>query len=196
MSNASPEVAQVQSDLLDGIKSNARLAVISGIIMLICGIVAVFSPFVAGLSVTVIVGAMLLVSGASQCILAFQAGAFSKGLLIFIMGALTAVAGGYMVGQPVSGLAAITIFLAAYFIVTGIFELLGAFQIRGADGWGWMLFNGIITLALGVMIWRQFPVSGAWAIGTLFGIKMVFGGLALFQIGRGVSGAAQEAQAT
>ena len=196
MSNASSEVAQVKSDLLDGIKSNARLAVITGIVMLICGLIAVFSPFVAGLSVTVIVGAMLLVSGASQCILAFQAGAFSKGLLIFIMGALTAVAGGYMVGQPVSGLAAITIFLAAYFVVTGVFELLGAFQIRGADGWGWMLFNGIITLALGVMIWRQFPVSGAWAIGTLFGIKMVFGGLALFQIGRGVSGAAQEAQAT
>jgi len=195
MSNASSEVAQVESDLLDGIRSNARLATISGIVMLICGIVAVFSPFVAGLSVTVIVGAMLLVSGASQCLLAFQAGAFSKGLLIFIIGAFTAIAGGYMIGQPVSGLAAITIFLAAYFIVTGVFELIGAFQIRGADGWGWMLFNGIITLALGAMIWRQFPVSGAWAVGTLFGIKMVFGGLALFQIGRGVSGAAQEAQA-
>ena len=196
MSDASPEVAQVQSDLLDGIKSNARLAVITGIVMLICGLIAVFSPFVAGLSVTVIVGAMLLVSGASQCILAFQAGAFGKGLLIFIMGALTAIAGGYMIGQLVSGLAAITIFLAAYFVVTGIFELIGAFQVRGADGWSWMLFNGIITLALGVMIWRQFPVSGAWAVGTLFGIKMVFGGLALFQIGRGVSGVAQEAQAT
>jgi len=195
MSDASSEVAQVKSGLLDGIKSNARLAVITGIVMLICGLIAVFSPFVAGLSVTVIVGAMLLVSGASQCLLAFQAGAFGKGLLIFILGALTAVAGGYMVGQPVSGLAAITIFLAAYFIITGIFELIGTFQIRGADGWGWMLFNGIITLALGVMIWRQFPVSGAWAVGTLFGIKMVFGGLALFQVGRGVGGAAQKAQA-
>jgi uncharacterized membrane protein HdeD (DUF308 family) len=190
------EAAQVKSALLDGIKSNARLAVITGIVMLICGIVAVFSPFVAGLSVTVVVGAMLLVSGAAQCLLAFQAGAFGKGLLIFIMGALTAVAGGYMVGQPVSGLAAITIFLAAYFIVTGIFELISTFQIHGADGWVWMLFNGIITLALGVMIWRQFPVSGAWAVGTLFGIKMVFGGLALFRIGRGVSDAAQDAQAT
>jgi uncharacterized membrane protein HdeD (DUF308 family) len=196
MSEASSEATQVKSALLDGIRSNARLAVITGIIMLVCGFVAVVSPFIAGLSVTIIVGAMLLVSGASQCLLAFQAGAFSQGLLIFIMGALTAVVGGYMIGQPVSGLAAITIFLAAYFIVTGIFELIGALQIRGADGWGWMLFNGIITLALGVMIWRQFPVSGAWAIGTLFGIKMVFGGLALFQIGRGVSGAAQDAQAT
>jgi uncharacterized membrane protein HdeD (DUF308 family) len=196
MSDASSKAAQVTSGLLDGIKSNARLASITGIIMLICGIVAVFSPFVAGLSVTVVVGAMLLVSGISQCFLAFQAGAFGQGLLIFIMGALTTVAGGYMVGQPVSGLAAITLFLAAYFIVTGIFELIGTFQIRGADGWVWMLFNGIITLALGVMIWRQFPVSGAWAVGTLFGIKMVFGGLALFRIGRGVRDAAQDAQAT
>ena len=196
MSEASSEVAQVKSDLLDGIKSNARLAVITGIIMLVCGILAVFSPFIAGLSVAVTVGALLLVSGVSECFLAFQAGAFGKGLLIFIMGALTAVIGGYLIQQPVSALAAITMFLAAYFVVTGIFELIGALQIRGADGWGWMLFNAIITFALGVMIWRQFPVSGTWAVGTLFGIKMVFGGLALFQIGRGVKGVVQEAQPT
>lgn len=195
MSEVSSEVAQIKSGLLDGIKSNARLAVITGIIMLVCGILAIISPFIAGLSVTVMVGALLLVSGISQCFLAFQAGAFGKGLLIFIMGALTVVAGGYLIGQPVSGLAAITIFLAAYFVVTGIFELIGAFQIRGADGWGWMLFNAIITLVLGVMIWRQFPMSGVWAVGTLFGVKMIFSGWALFLIGRGVRGAAKEAQA-
>jgi uncharacterized membrane protein HdeD (DUF308 family) len=195
MSEASSEVAQIKSGLLDGIKSNARLAVITGIIMLVCGILSIVSPFIAGLSVTVVVGALLLISGISQCFLAFQAGAFGKGLLIFIMGALTVVAGGYLIGQPVSGLAAITIFLAAYFVVTGIFELIGAFQIRGADGWGWMLFNAIITLVLGVMIWRQFPVSGIWAVGTLFGVKMIFSGWALFLIGRGVRGKAKEAQA-
>jgi uncharacterized membrane protein HdeD (DUF308 family) len=193
MSEASSEAAQVKSALLDGIRSNARLAVITGIIMLVCGFIAVVSPFIAGLSVTIIVGAMLLVSGASQCLLAFQAGAFSQGLLIFIMGALTAFAGGYMVGQPVSGLAAVTIFLAAYFVVTGIFELTGAFQIRGADGWGWMLFNAVVTIALGGMIWMQFPVSGEWAVGTLFGIKLIFGGWALFAIGRTVKTAAQAA---
>jgi uncharacterized membrane protein HdeD (DUF308 family) len=57
-----------------------------------------------------------------------------------------------------------------------------------------MLFNGVITLALGGMIWQQFPLSDTWAVGTLFGIKLVFGGLALFQVGRGVRGAAKEAQ--
>ncbi len=187
------EQTDIPSGLLDGIKKNARLAVIVGILMLVCGILAIGSPLVAGMSVTVIVGVMLLVGGVAQCFLAFQAGAFGEGLLIFIMGALTAVAGFYLFNQPLAGLASITIFLAAYFVVTGISELISAFQIRPADGWSLMLFNGIVTLLLGVMIWRQFPLSGAWAVGVLFGIKLVLGGWSLIFIGRAVRIAAEDA---
>jgi len=189
------EHAEIQSGLLDGIKKNARLAVIVGILMLVCGILAIGSPLVAGVYVTVFVGVMLLVGGISQCFLAFQAGAFGKGLLIFIMGALTAVAGYYVFSQPLAGLATITLFLAAYFLVAGISELIGAFQIRPAEGWGVMLFNGIVTLLLGIMIWKQFPLSGAWAVGVLFGIKLVVGGGSLVIIGRTVRSAAKEAVA-
>ena len=187
------EHTEIPSGLLDGIKKNARLAVIVGILMLVCGILAIGSPLVAGLSVTVIVGVMLLIGGIGQCFLAFQAGAFGEGLLIFIMGALTAGAGFYLFNQPLAGLASITVFLAAYFVVVGISELIGAFQIRPAEGWGMMLFNGIVTLLLGIMIWRQFPLSGAWAVGILFGIKLVVGGGSLIIIGRTVRGAANDA---
>jgi len=183
----------VASGLLDGIKKNARLAVIVGILMLICGILAIGSPMVAGMSVTVVVGVMLMIGGISECFLAFQAGAFGKGLLIFIMGALTAVAGFFLFNQPLAGLASITLLLAAYFVVTGISELIGAFQIKPAEGWGVMLFSGILTLLLGIMIWKQFPVSGAWAVGVLFGIKLVVSGWTLIFLGRGVKGAAKEA---
>jgi uncharacterized membrane protein HdeD (DUF308 family) len=183
------------SALLDGIKQNARLAVIVGIVMLICGFLAIGSPMMAGMSVTIFVGVMLLVGGISQCFLAFQAGAFGRGLLIFVMGALTAVAGFYLFNQPLAGLASITLFLAIYFVVTGIAELIGALQIRPAAGWGLMLVNGIVTLLLGMMIWKQYPVSGAWAVGVLFGIKLIFAGWTLIFIGRSVRGAAKEAAA-
>lgn len=182
-----------QSDFLDGIKTNTRLAVIVGIIMLVCGFLAIGSPLAAGLSVTIFVGVMLIMGGIAQCFLAFQAGAFGKGLLIFIMGVVMAVAGFYLLNQPIAGLASITIFLAAYFVITGIVELVSAFQIRPAEGWGLMLFNGIVTLLLGIMIWRQFPLSGAWAVGILFGVKMILSGWSLIFIGRGVSGVAKEA---
>ena len=185
----------IASGLLEGIKKNARLAVIIGIIMLVCGFLAIGSPLAAGLSVTIFVGAMLIVGGISQCFLAFQAGAFGKGLLIFVVGALTAVAGFYLFNQPLAGLASITIFLAVYFVVTGIFELVSAFQIRPAEGWGLMLFNGIVTLLLGIMIWRQFPLSGAWAVGVLFGIKLILSGWSLIFIGRSVRGVAKDVAA-
>jgi len=189
------ENTQNNSGLLEAIKSNARLAVIVGILMLICGFLAIGSPLVAGMSVTVVVGIMLIIGGISECFLAFKAGAFGKGLLIFVMGALTVVAGFYLFNQPVAGLAAITLFLAAYFVVTGISELIGAFQIRPAEGWGVMLFSGVITLLLGIMIWRQFPVSGAWAVGVLFGVKLIVSGWALIFIGRTVRGAVKDAAA-
>jgi uncharacterized membrane protein HdeD (DUF308 family) len=38
------------------------------------------------------------------------------------------------------------------------------------SGWSWSLFSGVVSLALAIMIWRQFPVSGVWAVGTLAGI--------------------------
>jgi len=189
------ENAAVTSGLLDGIKKNARLAVIMGIIMVICGILAIGSPFAAGLSVTMFVGIMLAIGGIAQCILAFGAGAFGRGSLIFVVGALTAAVGFYLLNQPLAGLAAIALFLAAYFVVTGIFELISAFQIRPADGWGVMLFNGIVTLLLGIMIWSDFPVSGAWAIGILFGVKLLMSGWSLIFIGRSVRVAAKTAAA-
>ncbi len=187
------ENTAVTSGLLDGIKKNARIAVIMGIIMVICGFLAVGSPLAAGVYVTIFVGIMLAIGGIAQCFLAFKAGAFGKGLLIFAVGALTAAVGFYLFNQPLEGLASITLLLAVYFIVTGIFELVGAFQIRPAEGWGMMLFNGIVTLLLGIMIWSQFPLSGAWAVGILFGVKLLLSGASLIVIGRSVRGAAKAA---
>ena len=33
------------------------------------------------------------------------------------------------------------------------------------------------------MLWRQFPLSGAWAVGTLVGVRLIVSGFALFSIG-------------
>ena len=180
--------------LVDGIKKNARLTVIIGVVTLIAGLLAITSPLVAGVSITILVGAMLAISGVSQCFLAFKAGAFGRGLMVFVVGVLMTIAGVYMMNQPVAGLATLTIILMSYLLATGALEIIVAFQLKPADGWGLQLFNGIVTLLLGIMLWRQFPLSGAWAIGVLFGIKMIFSGWAFVFIGRSVKKMAKESQ--
>ena len=101
---------------------------------------------------------------------------------MFLLGVLSIVVGGYMVSRPGMALATLTLVLAVYFAVDGVFQVIWAFRLRPIKGWGWSLFSGVVSLALGVMIWRQFPVSGMWAVGTLAGIHMVFGGSSVASI--------------
>lgn len=170
--------------ILDGIRDNASFAVTAGIVLVILGFLALASPLAAGLSITAIVGILLAIGGISQCVLAFRAGAFGRGLWIFAVGFLMAITGIYMFTQPVAGLAALTMILVAYLFAAGICELIIAFQIRPEAGWGLSLVSAIVTLLLAIMLWRQFPVSGIWAIGILFGIKMMFSGWSLIYIGK------------
>ena len=170
--------------ILDGIRDNASFAVTAGIILVILGFLALASSLAAGLSITAIVGIFLAIGGISQCVLAFRAGAFGRGLWIFAVGLLMAITGIYMFTQPVAGLAALTMILVAYLFAAGICELIIAFQIRPEAGWGLSLVSAIVTLLLAIMLWRQFPVSGIWAIGILFGIKMMFSGWSLIYIGK------------
>ena len=170
--------------ILDGIRDNASFAVTAGIILVIMGVLAVASPLAAGLSITAIVGILLAIGGISQCIFAFKAGAFGRGLWIFAVGLLMAIAGIHMFTQPVAGLAALTLILVAYLFAAGICELIIALQIRPEAGWGLSLVSAIVTLLLAMMLWRQFPVSGIWAIGILFGFKMIFSGRSLIYIRR------------
>ena len=102
------------------------------------------------------------------------------------MGLLTVLLGGYMIGNTGVALATVTLFLAAWFVVVGICEIIWSLRLRPLPGWGTTVFSGVISLLLGLMIWRQFPVSGAWAIGVLAGIKLIFSGWWLIIIGRGV----------
>ena len=190
----SEQAESPDAGLVDGIKKNAGLTVVIGIITVIAGLLAISSPLVAGVSITILVGAMLAISGVSQCFLAFKAGAFGRGLMVFVVGVLMTIAGVYMMNQPVAGLATLTIILMSYLLATGVLEIIVAVQLKPADGWGLQLFNGIVTLLLVIMLWRQFPLSGAWAIGVLFGIKMIFSGWAFVFIGRSVKKMAKETQ--
>jgi uncharacterized membrane protein HdeD (DUF308 family) len=186
------EISTIGKAFLDGIKESAGAAIAVGVLLVIAGLLAMGSPLVAGLSVSVVVGVMLLIAGVGQLVLAFKAGLFGNGLLSSIVGIVTVVVGLLMIIRPDAVLALLSIFLVVYFLMTGIIEILMAFQIKPAKGWGWTLFSGIVAVLFGFMIWGQYPVSGAWAIGMLVGLRMLFSGWTLIMIGLGVRGVVKE----
>jgi uncharacterized membrane protein HdeD (DUF308 family) len=66
--------------------------------------------------------------------------------------------------------------LAIFFVAESLVDLVAYFRNRSTTGSGWILFDGIVTLILGVMVWRQWPSSSLWVIGTLVGISMILTG--------------------
>ncbi len=88
-----------------------------------------------------------------------------------------------MLASPMFAAGLLTIVLVAYLLIDGIFEVIGALQIKPAEGWGWMLLGGSVSLILDIMLWGQFPLAGMWAIGVLLSIKLALTGVIMITVG-------------
>ena len=73
--------------------------------------------------------------------------------------------------------------MSAWFVASGIIESIAALTARDVKGWGWILFSGVVSVLLGLMLWSQFPLSGVWAIGLLVGIRLLTAGWLLVVLG-------------
>mmetsp|Transcript_3939 Transcript_3939/g.2325 ORF Transcript_3939/g.2325 Transcript_3939/m.2325 type:complete len:189 (-) Transcript_3939:57-623(-) len=159
-----------------------KVGKVYGFVTIFFGLLAIGSPLITGLAVSMLVGIVIILAGITQTAYAFHAGSFGKGFMRLLFGGITTVFGVSMVVAPMAGLASLTIILIFYFLIDGIVTIMAGFQLQPTRGWGWMVFSGVITLLLSLMIWRQWPVSGAWAIGILVGVRMLFAGLSMITI--------------
>jgi uncharacterized membrane protein HdeD (DUF308 family) len=146
------------------------------ILLILAGFAAILLPPIMGLGVTLFLGWLLILSGVTHLVFAWKAHSAGAVLWEILVGLVYLFAGGYLILHPLAGLLSLTLILAVYLFVEGIFEIILAFQVV-RSGKAWMILDGVITLILAFMIWRTWPVSTVWAIGTLVGISMLFSGI-------------------
>jgi len=163
--------------LTAGVQRATTWSVALSVLMIVAGVLAIMLPMMAGIAVTAIVGWLLIFSGALHLAFAWRGGHASAVVWELLLGVAYGVIGFYVLANPVAGLASLTIAVAIYLFVEGVLEFILSFQLRPAPGAGWLLVDGIITLVLAVMIWRTWPSSTAWVVGTLVGISMLFSGI-------------------
>jgi uncharacterized membrane protein HdeD (DUF308 family) len=148
------------------------------VLMLVAGTLAIVMPPVAGIAVLVIVAWLLMFSGAAHLVFAWHTRTTGGMIWELLLGILYIFVGIYALLHPAAGLASLTLFLAAYLFVEGVLEFVLSFRLRPMPGSSWLLFDGIITLILAILIWRSWPSSTEWVIGTLVGVSMIFSGAA------------------
>ena len=148
-----------------------------GILLIALGVLAAIAQPLFTLATVVFFGWLLIVSGVAQCIEAFWVRAWRGFFLHLLGGILELIVGVLMVGAPVRAAAVLTLLLAAYLMVGGLFRLIAAFSLNFV-GSGWVAFGGFVSFLLGLMVWSEWPESSVWFIGLCVGVDLMLHGAA------------------
>jgi uncharacterized membrane protein HdeD (DUF308 family) len=159
------------------VRQASTRSILWGVALIVLGMVAVASPFLAAVVVNTVIAWLIVVAGVVHLMLAFHAFRAGSMLWRLLVGLAYVFFGGYLIVHPGLGVASLTLVLASLFLVEGVLEVVLFFQMRSMRGSSWLLVDGIITLLLGGMIYVQWPSSSAWAIGTLVGVSMIVSGV-------------------
>jgi len=146
------------------------------VLLIVAGVLAIIVPQASGIAVTILVSWLLVFCGGVHLAYAWQTrhgGGLWWGILL---GVIYLLAGGYILLHPLAGLASLTLVLAVCLLLESILEFILAYQLRPLTGSAWLVFDGVITLILAVMIGWTWPSSSMWVLGTLVGISMLFSG--------------------
>jgi uncharacterized membrane protein HdeD (DUF308 family) len=147
---------------------------IRGILLIIIGVLAFFSP----LTWVIFVGVYMLIDGLSLLIAGFsdQPAGQSRWPLL-IVGILGLIAGLLILWNPELGGITLTYVIAAWAIIVGILEIIQAIRLREEiDNEWWLILTGILAIIFGILVFSN-VLAGAVTIAWIFGIFAILAGI-------------------
>ncbi len=146
-----------------------------GVTMLVAGMVALICTVTTTLVTVFFLGWVLLISGGVQLVEVFGVRSWSGFFVHLLTGILQIVVGLLLITSPGENAVTITLIFAIFLLVGGLFRMIAGFRLPVVGGV--VALSGAVSFILGMMIWRQWPSSGLWFIGTFVGIDLIFHGI-------------------
>jgi uncharacterized membrane protein HdeD (DUF308 family) len=157
--------------------------IVIGVILLCLGLLALVYQFFATVFSVYYIAMLLIFAGITQVIHSFQIKGLGQTALWAVMGVLYIVTGIVSIYNPIIASSALTLMIAILLLVSGTIQIMGALHNRNIPQWGWLLFSGIITFILGLLIVTEWPSNSLWVLGLFLGIDLTFQGWAYISIG-------------
>jgi uncharacterized membrane protein HdeD (DUF308 family) len=161
-----------------------RWSMMWGVIMFACGLLAITLAMTAPIGIIIVLGWLILLSAVAHLIFVFHSHSIGGIIWKLLLAVFYGSTGFYMVTHPLLSVATVTDVLTIFLFCEGVVEIAFYSHIRHATHAVWVLFDGIVTLILGCLIWAQWPSNLASVLGTLIGISLIFSGISRFMLSR------------
>ncbi len=174
MSTTDPSI---DGEIKQEIKKATGWSVALGILMVILGIMAIAVPLATSVAVAFWIAWVLIGCGVIELAYAIQSRSEGGIFWKLLVGVAYLVAGIYLLVFPLKAAVALALMLSIFLVIQGVFEVIMAFQVRPLPNWGWVLFSGVLSLLLGVLLWSGWPENSFMLIGLLVGISLISSGI-------------------
>jgi len=153
----------------------------TGVLLLVLGAAGIFLPGLVSLGTAFFIAGLLIIGGIIWSIHTYKYNAGS--VMDWIKPALLFIIGSLILFYPLTGVAAVGLLLAVYLFLDAFGSFALAQLIHPVSGWGWMVFNGIVSLLLALLFLIGWPATSMWLVGLYISISLIFDGGALIAIG-------------
>jgi len=168
------------------LRRTRRWLTVAGGLSLLGGIVAIVLPNIASIATAIFVGWLLVFASALYVADAFSTRDGRRIALRLLLAALSFAAGLYLLVAPLDGAFTLTVVLSMWFLAVGVVRIATGIADHNVPGSGMLVLDGVLSLVLGLLIALQLPESATWAIGLLVGIDLLFTGVLLLSLARGL----------
>jgi uncharacterized membrane protein HdeD (DUF308 family) len=152
---------------------------IKGLLLIGAGVVIFAKPQDGYAGLSVLISVVIIAIGFSQIFFSVA----NKAVLnvwgwTLVSGILDVVIGAYLFSYPVITMVTLP-FILGFWLIFKSFHLMGAsfdLKILHVDGWGWLLFGGIVVAVLGFVV-LYYPAAGAISIVAFTGSAFIVAGI-------------------
>lgn len=173
--------------MVERIQQKWWLLLLRGILAIIFGLIAIFSPGIVLATLLLYFGFVAVFSGLFLIIEGIAIKGDDRGLRIF-EGVISLIFGLLFIFMPAFVLASIMYFIAFWAIIAGIMQIFYAIKLRKEITNEWLgILNGLITLIFGILVLYNI-MAGGLAIVMIFGIYAILWGIILIGLSFKVKG--------
>jgi len=158
--------------------------IVWGVSLIVAGIIAIVEPAVAAVATALLLAWLFVFAGVVELVYAFQQRAHDGLAWKVISGLALLALGVYMLLFPIASIATLALLIAAFLAASGISSVLLAFKLRPKQGWGWVMFDGALSIAIAAMIASGWPQNSIDFVGILVGFCLISGGMWRIMLGR------------
>ena len=166
------------------LRSAGGWVIVWGFLLIVAGVVAIVAPGAAAIATALLLAWLFVFAGIVQIVYAIQQRAHDGFEWKLVSGLATLALGIVMLLFPIASIASLALMIGAFMLASGISSAMLAWKLRPKAGWGWVLFDGALSIVIAILIASGWPQNSIEFVGILVGFCMISGGVWRIVLGR------------